>query len=257
MINKIQQVDVMDYLNNLENSSIDLVIADPPYNINIDHWDDFEEAEYWKFTHKWIDLMIDKLKIGGSFYLFNNAYNSALIISYLDKKDVKFQNSIIWNKKDGFSPTKRRYVNNQETILFYTKGKDFLDHTFNFDDIRVPYESTSRMAHAAKKGILKNGKRWFPNPNGKLCPDVWKFSSHRHKNKVDGLTVKSKHPTPKPEDLIERMVKASSNKGDLVMDLFSGTGTTAFIAKKNKRLFTGCEIDKDYIKIIEERLDTI
>lgn len=256
MMNKIFNMDVTDYLKKLDDNSVDLVVADPPYNINIDVWDSFTEEEYWTFTHEWLELMIQKIKPGGSFYLFNNAYNSAQIVSFLSKKDVKFQNWIIWYKKDGFSPTKSRFVNNQETILFYTKGKK-VDHKFNFDEIRVPYESGSRMEHAAKKGILKNGKRWFPNPKGKLCPDVWHFSSHRHKNKVNGLLIKSEHPTPKPEDLIERIVKASSEKGDLVIDLFSGTGTTAYIAKKLKRNYSGCELEKEYINIIEKRLDSI
>lgn len=249
-------MDVLDFLSQLDDNTIDLVIADPPYNVSIDVWDKFEESEYWDFTYKWLELMIKKLKPNGSFYLFNNAYNSALIVNYLKDFDVSFQNWIVWYKKDGFSPAKRKYVNNQETILFYTKGKEN-KHTFNYNDIRVPYESTSRMAHAAEKGILKNGKRWYPNPDGKLCPDVWQFSSHRHKNKVDGKLVKSIHPTPKPEDMIERMVLASSNPGDLVLDLFSGTGTTSFVAKKNGRKYLACEINSEYIEVIESRLSTL
>lgn len=246
-------MDVREFLNKLPNDYADLVIADPPYNIKIDTWDNFSDEDYWIFMHEWIDLVIEKVRPGGSIYLFNNAFNSALIVSYLKDKNVDYKNWIVWYKKDGFSPSKTKYVNNQETILYYTKkGNDQI--TFNYDDIRVPYESSKRMEHAKDKGILKNGKRWYPNSKGKLCTDVWEFSSHRHKAKVNGVPIKSDHPTPKPEDLVERMILASSRKNDIVLDLFSGTGTTAYLAKKHGRTFLGCEINSDYIQIIDQKL---
>lgn len=257
MINKVFNLDVFEYLNLVPDNSVDLVIADPPYNIGIDKWDKYSDEDYWEFTFRWLDKMISKLKDNGSFYLFNNAYNSALIVAYLHSKDVKFQNSIIWYKKDGFSPSKSKFVNNQETILFYTKGKKSNNHVFNYNNIRVPYESQSRMKHAAVKGILKNGKRWYPNPNGKLCTDVWEFSSHRHKTKINGIVTESKHPTPKPEDLIARIIEASTDSGDLVMDLFSGSGTTSYVAKKLSRNYTGCELEKSYMDLITTRLKSI
>jgi len=187
-------------------------------------------------------------------YIFNNSYNSAIILSYLKNKDIYFKNWIIWYKKDGFSPSKNKYVNNQETILFFTKSKKY---TFNADLIRVPYLSTSRIEAARKKGILKNGKRWFPNEKGKLCSDVWEIPSDRHSKKINGKVIKNIHPTPKPEKLIERMVIASSNENDLILDLFSGSGTTAYISKLNNRNFIGCEFNEKYIKIIDERLNQI
>jgi len=135
--------------------------------------------------------------------------------------------------------------------LFFTKSNEF---TFNCDEVREPYASTDRIAIAKEKGIIKNGKRWYPNPNGKLCNDVWEFTSVRLTNKKNGRTVKQEHPTPKPEGMIERMIKASSNEGDLVLDLFSGTGTTAYVSKINNRHFVGCDNDPNYIEIIKERL---
>jgi site-specific DNA-methyltransferase (adenine-specific) len=141
-------------------------------------------------------------------------------------------------------------VNAQETILFYTKGKNYV---FNPDKIRIEYESKERIEHARKKGIIKNGKRWFPNPLGKLCPDVWEYSSYRHKNKVNGKVIKTKHPTPKPEDMIERMILASSDESTLVLDLFSGTGTTSVIAHRHNLQFIGCEYDEYFCSLIESR----
>ena len=119
----------------------------------------------------------------------------------------------------------------------------------------MPYESTERIKHAQTKGILKNGKRWFPNPNGKLCPDVWHIVSERHKQKVNGKIMKSFHKTVKPTDMIERIVKASSNEDDLVLDCFVGSGTTALVCKKLKRNFIGCDNNSDYINTFQHLLE--
>jgi site-specific DNA-methyltransferase (adenine-specific) len=170
----------------------------------------------------------------------------------LRKKGFIIKNWIVWNKKDGFSPSKKKYVNNQEVILFFTKSEKY---TFNSELIRVPYESSERMLHAEKKGILKNGKRWYPNKKGKLCSDVWLFSSDRHSRKQNGKTVKLGHPTPKPEKLIERIILASSNEGNTVLDLFSGSGTTSYVAKKLNRSFLAVENNIKYFKLIKERLE--
>ena len=253
-LDTIELMDVFDFLNEVENGSVDLAIIDPPYNLNQGEWDSFKtQKEFLDFTKCYLDLVIPKLKDSGSLYIFNTALNSAYILSYLIEKGLEYKNWIIWYKKDGFNNSRKKYVNNQETILFFTKSKS--NYTFNANEIREPYSSTSRIAAASTKGILKNGKRWFPNPNGKLCSDVWEFASVRLTNKKNGKTIKQSHPTPKPEALIERMIKASSNENDLVLDLFSGTGTTAYVAKKHKRHFIGCENSRVYHEIIEERLN--
>jgi site-specific DNA-methyltransferase (adenine-specific) len=141
------------------------------------------------------------------------------------------------------SAVKTKYNNNQETILFYTMSKDYY---FDYESIRIPYVSTERMLAASKKGILKNGKRWFPNPNGKLCPDVWEIVSERHKQKENGRVKKLNHPTPKPKEMINRMIIASSKPGDIILDLFSGSGTTSLCAKALNRNYIGCELN-DYL----------
>ena len=146
---------------------------------------------------------------------------------------------------------RRRYSNGQETILFFTKGRH---HTFNYDDVREPYQSTKRIEHAKSKGILKNGKRWFPNPNGRLCGEVWHFSSARHKSKVNGKVKRMGHATPKPLDLVERIITASSNEGDLVLDCFVGTGTTALAAHNLARDFVCGDSDLDYVCMARKRL---
>ena len=119
--NLIYLADIFDFLTELGDQSIDLVIADPPYNMRKADWDTFKTEEiYFDFMFKWIDMLLPKCKLNASIYLFNNAYNSAVILNYLRQRQLKFRNWITWYKKDGFSATKRRFVNAQETILFYT-----------------------------------------------------------------------------------------------------------------------------------------
>ncbi|MCM1438480.1 MAG: site-specific DNA-methyltransferase [Roseburia sp.] len=246
--NKVYFCDVMKFLEELEDESVDLAVIDPPYNLNKGEWDKFDgEEEYFNFTFGWLTALIPKLKPASSVYMFNTPYNSAIILKFLTDKNLLFRNWITWYKKDGFSATKRRYVTTQETILFYSKSAEY---TFNYDDVRQPYDSEDRIKHAAKKGILKNGKRWFPNENGKLCNDVWEITSQRHKEKVHGKVKAAAHPTVKPYEMIERMIKASSNPGDTVLDLFSGSGMTSIVAKNLGRNFIGCENQPEYINLI-------
>ena len=220
-INKVYFSDVLDFIPRLNDSSIDLAIADPPYNLKKGQWDIFEsEQAYYNFIFDWLGLLIPKLKPTASLYLFNTAFNSAIIVNFLKDKDIQFKNWITWYK-------------------------------FNYEDIRQPYTSTTRIAHATKKGIIKDGKRWFPNENGKLCNDVWEITSQRHKQKVNGKVKALDHPTVKPYEMIERMIKASSNEGNLVLDLFSGSGMTSIVSKALNRNFIGCERDKTYIDFIE------
>lgn len=251
-INHIYHMSCLDFLSKIENLSVDLIVVDPPYNMKKADWDTFNsQDEFLKFSYTWIDMAIEKLKKDGSLYIFNTPFNSAFLCQHLVSKGLIFQNWITWDKRDGMGGAKRRYSSGQETILFFTKSRN---HTFNYDDIRVPYESEERINHAKEKGILKNGKRWFPNPNGRLCGEVWHFTSQRHKSKVNGKVVKMPHITPKPHDLIERIIKASSNPNDLVMDFFMGSGTTAIVAKKLQRNFIGCDQDVGYVNFANNLL---
>jgi len=251
-INEIYNLDCFEFLNQIDNEIVDLAIIDPPYNLNKAKWDTFKsEKDFFDFTFRWIDALIPKLKENGSLYIFNTPYNSAFILAYLVAKGLFFKNWITWDKRDGLGGAKHKYSNGQETILFFTKGEN---HTFNYDEIRLPYESTERIAHAKIKGILKAGKRWFPNPNGRLCSEVWHITSERHKNKINGKTPKMPHVTPKPLELVERIIKASSNTGDLVLDCFVGIGTTALAANKLRRNFICSDNNKTYIKLAKRNL---
>lgn len=250
--NQIYNLDCFDFLNKIEDNSIDLAVIDPPYNMSKADWDTFKSHQaFLDFTYKWIDALLPKLKQDGSLYIFNTPFNSAFIMQYLVSKRMFFQNWITWDKRDGLGASKRKYSNGQETILFFTKSDK---HIFNYNDIRVPYESTDRILHASEKGILKNGKRWFPNPKGRFCGEVWHITSERHKQKVNGKVQKMEHLTPKPFDLVERIIKASSKRGDLVLDCFVGSGTTAFVAKSLDRNFICADKDKKYVELAKKNL---
>lgn len=252
MLNKVYKKDAIAFLKGVEKKSVDLAIIDPPYNMKKAEWDTFKSQEYFlDFTYKWLDVLLPSLKRTASLYVFNTPFNSAYIMQYLVDKGLQFQNWITWDKRDGFNASTKKYTHGQETILFFTVSKNY---TFNSDDIRVPYESSDRIKAAKNKGILKDGKRWFPNPKGRLCGEVWHITSERHKNKVLGRTQKLEHLTPKPLDMIDRMVLASSNMGDLVLDCFVGSGTTAVSAKRLGRNFICADNSSEYVKIANKRL---
>lgn len=253
VVNEIYDLDCFEFLAKVDDGIVDLAVIDPPYNMKKANWDTFEsDASFFEFTYSWIDTLIPKLKPDGSIYIFNTPYNSAFILQHLVSRGLFFQNWITWDKRDGLGSARQRFSNGQETILFFTKGPL---HTFNCDEIRVPYESVQRIEHAKSKGIVKNGKRWFPNPNGRLCGEVWHFSSARHKNKVNGRVKKMGHATPKPVDLVERIIRASSNPGDLVLDCFVGTGTTAVAAKRLERKFICSDNSEEYVRMARHRIE--
>jgi len=252
-INEIYVKDCFEFLAGLEDGTADLAVIDPPYNLKKAEWDIFPSRDkFLEFTFTWIDALVPKMKENSSLYVFNTPFNCAFILPHLIGVGFDVRNWITWDKRDGFAPASRKYANGQETILFVTKGSKY---TFNHDDIRLPYESVERIAHAQKKGILKAGKRWFPNPKGKLCGEVWHFSSERHKNKLNGRTQIMPHVTPKPLDMVKRIILASSNPGDIILDCFVGIGTTAVAAKMLGRNYICCDSNKEYVSIAKQRLE--
>ena len=254
-LNKIIVSDCFDFIKETEDNCVDLALLDPPYFLNKGDWDTFSSKKvFFDFTFQWIDALLPKIKTGGSLYIFNTPYNSAFILKYLVEKGLTFQNWITWDKRDGFCHTKKKFIPSQETILFFSNGET---KVFNADEVRVEYESSERIGHAARKGILKNGKRWFPNLNGKLCGDVWHITSERHKNKVNGKVQKMGHATPKPLDMIKRIISASSKEGDIVFDCFVGSGTTALASKMLGRNFLCADNNKEFVELALNKLNDV
>lgn len=235
MSNKItvQQGDALDVLKKMDSESVDLLIADPPYNLNKDYGNKSDSQsfeEYINFTEAWTEEASRVLKPIGTMYIFMGFRFISYLYQILEQKQkLNFVNWICWyytqgiGKKKGFSPR-------HDDILMFTKTDKY---TFNLDAVRIPqkyYRSVNNMRGA--------------NPG-----DVWEFS-HVHYCQDN----RQSHPTQKPEGLIERMVLASSNPGDFIIDPFSGSGTTLRVCQQLDRNCLGIELNAEYVQMTKERL---
>jgi site-specific DNA-methyltransferase (adenine-specific) len=230
---KILMGNAIQKLQEFQDNSVDLIIADPPYNLGKDYGngsDDKTFEEYITFTKKWTKESKRILKKNGTIYVFMGFRFISYLYEILEKENsFHFINWICWHytqgigKKKGFSPR-------HDDILMFSKTSNY---TFNIDSIRVPQKYY----------------RTINNMRGANPGDVWQFS-HIHycqDNRQD-------HPTQKPEGLIERMVLASSNEGDLVVDPFSGSGTTLRVCQQLNRNSIGIELNENYVKMTKNRL---
>ncbi len=192
--------------------------------------------EYYNWSKKWIKETYRILKKDGSIYIAIGDEFAAEINIILKRTGFYFRNWIIWYYT--FGQSQRKKFNRAHThILYFTKDRERF--TFNDKNIRIP---------SARQLIYKDKRA---NPIGKIPDDIWQFS------RVCGTFKErlGKHPCQMPEDLLELIIKTSSKEGDLVLDPFGGTGTTATVAKKLKRHFITMEISKEYYNVILKRLD--
>ena len=226
--------DAAKLLDGLEKNSVDLIIADPPYNLGKDYGnntDTREKQEYLDFTKDWLKKAVEVLKPNGTIYVFMGVrFISYLYMIMEDELGLHFNSWIVWHYTQGIGKI-RGFSPRHDDILHFTKSsKGF---TFNVDDVKIPqkfYRERNNMRGA--------------NPG-----NVWKFSHVHYSN-----PNRQVHPTQKPEGLIERMVLASSNRGELVLDPFSGSGTTQRVCQQLKRNCIGFEQNPDYVTMTNERL---
>ena len=225
--------DVLEEIKNVDDESIDLIVTDPPYNLNKDYGstkDNLAHDEYLEFTRAWVNEAYRVLKKDGSLYVFMGVrYISYLYIILEKELGMNFNSWITWYYTQGIGKTKG-FSPRHDDILMFTKSDKF---TFNLDNVRVPqkyYRSVNNMRGA--------------NPG-----NVWELSHVHYCNEN-----RKKHPTQKPEALFERMILASSNEGDTVMDCFLGSGTAARVSQQLNRNFIGIEINEEYMNIAKERL---
>lgn len=247
-LNRIYIDDCIKFMQQMDPESVDLIIADPPYNLKknfgnkSDHWGDVESWLEW--SKKWIDESTRILKPSGSIFVYGIHHYLCYIQCYLYEKDLKYRRQIIWYYENGFSGYKTLSAF-YEPILWFSKSDDFTYH-----EIREPYKSQKRL----KNKITKNGKVWQPNPKGRLAGDVWNFptlAGNRFKNE------KTTHPTQKPLALCDRLVRHFSNEGDLVYIPFVGSGSECVSCQANNRNFLGTEINPEYVGIANKRLSEI
>ena len=248
---KIINNDRMKLLKNLKNNSVQLIITSPPYNIG----KSYEKKEtldvYLNEQEKTLKECYRILKKKGSLCWQVGSYFEKTELFPLDiyiyeickKLGFRLRNRIIWHFEHGLHSNKK-FSGRYETILWFTKSNNYY---FNFDKIRVPQKYPGKVGYTGK-----NKGKYTGNKKGKNPSDVWIFpnvkSNHREK------TI---HPCQFPIELAERLILSMSKTNDLVVDPYSGVGTTLVAALKNKRKTAGSEILKKYVNITKKRISLL
>lgn len=228
--------EAVEELRKLPDKSINLIVTDPPYNLNKNYGtnqDNLAFDEYLEFSKQWLKEAYRVLTDNGSLYVFMGMKYISYIYSILEQEIGMYFNSwITWFYTQGIGKTKGFSPRHDDILLFTKHPTKFV---FNLDDIRIPqkfYRSVNNMRGA--------------NPG-----NVWEFSHMHYCNKN-----RQKHPTQKPEALYERMILASSNKGDTVLDPFLGSGTLLRVCQQTGRNGIGIDNNPEYIKMTNERLSS-
>ena len=248
---KLINDDRMKLLKNLKNNSVQLIVTSPPYNIG----KSYEKKEsldiYLNEQEKTLKECYRILKKKGSLCWQVGSYFEKTELFPLDiyiyeickKLGFKMRNRIIWHFEHGLHSNKK-FSGRYETILWFTKSNNYY---FNFDKIRVPQKYPGKVGYTGK-----NKGKYTGNKKGKNPSDVWIFpnvkSNHREK------TI---HPCQFPIELAERLILSMSKTNDLVVDPYSGVGTTLVAALKNKRKTAGSEILKKYVNITKKRISLL
>ncbi len=242
------------WLKSLANETVDLVFADPPYNIKKADWDNFEShQQYLDWSIQWIGQSARVLKSNGSLYICGFSE----ILADLKSPAMEFFKScrwIVWHYKNKAN-LGNDWGRSHESILHLRKNKDFC---FNIDDIRIPYsEHTLKypehpQAETSQYGNGKNNHTWHPNSEGAKPKDVLEIPTT-----CNGMHEKTPHPTQKPEEFLRKIVLASSKADDLILDPFSGSGTTAVVAEQLKRRWIVCDISKEYNDWAIQRIELV
>ena len=216
----------------------DLVFADPPFNIGY-KYDCYEDRkaydDYYQWTARWMGACCGFLKPTGSFWIAIGDEYAAEVRVIARKLGLNLRNWVIWHYTFGQN-TKAKFARSHAHLFYFTK--DARRFTFNDREVRIP--SARQTTYADRRD----------NPLGKIPDDVWSFS------RVCG-TFKERvqwHPCQMPEKLLERIVRVSSNPGDLVADPFSGSGTTAAVAAKLGRHYFGTDISEAYVREAAKRI---
>jgi site-specific DNA-methyltransferase (adenine-specific) len=247
--------DSVNWLKTLEKESVDLVFADPPYNIKKAEWDTFESQEaYINWSLSWIKQAARILKNTGSLYICGFSE----ILADLKHPSSKYFEScrwLIWNYRNKAN-LGNDWGRSHESILHLRKTKEF---TLRVDDVRIPYSNHTLkypVHPQATTSNFGNGKKreehWTPNPLGAKPKDVIEIPTT-----CNGMGEKTPHPTQKPEELLRRLLLAASDEGQIVLDPFSGSGTTVVAAEQLGRKWLGCEMNPQYNGWAIERLENV
>jgi site-specific DNA-methyltransferase (adenine-specific) len=225
--------DALEILKKLDSKSINLIFVDPPYNLSGANyltcksgkmvkcdkgsWDQIDDIH--NFNRLWIEECIRVLKDDGTIWISGTLHNHPSIGVILKQLNLWIINDIVWFKPNASSLLqKNRFAPSTELIWLASKSKQYY---FNYE-IAVKLN------------------------NGKQMRNLWEIPAEKHK---------TKHPTEKPERLLERIILIGSNEGDIILDPFMGSGTTGVVSKRLNRNFIGIEVDNEYFKIAETRIE--
>ncbi|RIY35862.1 adenine-specific DNA-methyltransferase [Psittacicella gerlachiana] len=244
-LSKIYFADCLEALKQIEDKSVDLIFADPPYNIGKrfskfhDCWE--TEHEYLEWCYQWLELCINKLKDHGSLYVMASTQAMPYIDIWLRER-MTILSRIIWHYDSSGLQARKYYGSLYEPILFAVKNPK--SYTFNAQDIEVEAKTGSQ-----RKLIDYRKKTPTPYKSTKVLGNTWYFPRVRYR-----MAEYENHPSQKPEALLERIIKASSNQGDLVLDPFGGTFSTSAVAQRLGRRSISIEFQEEYIQIGLRRL---
>ncbi len=247
-LNSIVIGDTFKALQKIDEQSVDLLIVDPPYNMRKTfHGNGFnkmQDQEYQKYTEEWIEAVLPKLKDTASIYVCCD-WESSLVIGNVLKRYFILRNRITWQREKGRG-AKTNYKNGMEDIFFATVSDKY---TFNLKSIM---QRRKVLAPYKENGKPKD---WVETKDGKFrdtCPsNFWDDISVPYWSMAENTA----HPTQKPEKLIAKLILASSNEGDVVLDPFAGSGTTGVVAKKLGRKYICLEQNPLYCAWGQYRLD--
>ncbi len=244
-LNKITQGDCLELFKNIPDNSVDMTFADPPFNLHkqyTSYKDNLEFQEYLNWCEKWIAEMVRVTKPTGSIFLHNIPKWLTFYATYLNKF-AHFKHWISWDAPT--APMGKSLQPAHYGILFYTKEAKGA----KIYELRHPHKRDRKQGYLWKD---YGGKKDSLHPFGPLVSDIW-TDIHRIKHN----SKRDPHPCQLPLHLMDRLILMITDENDIVLDPFSGTGTTAISAKRLGRQYVGFELDKKYVEISQQKLDLI
>jgi DNA modification methylase len=260
LLDTVYHQDCIEGMRSLPDQSVDLIIADPPYNLSkgnnwswdrsvklpgfggnwnkvMEKWDDMSFEDYWAFTATWLTEAKRVLKPTGSIWVCGTYHNMGIINVIFQLLGIEIINEIIWYKRNAFpNLSGRRFTASHEVILWgHVSGKK-RKYYFNYEEMKNSL---------FPEDVMKK--------EGKQMRTVWNIPNNKTREEIKF----GKHPTQKPLALMNRMMKASSKTGDICLVPFAGAGSECVSAKILGRRFIGFEIDPKYVDIIKKRLENI
>jgi len=259
-INEIININCLEGMKLLPKNSVDLIIADPPYNLSkggkwkwdnsvvlegmggnwnkvMEDWDDMSLSDYFQFTRQWLSDAQRILKPTGSMWIFGTYHNIGIINVSCQLIDVEIINEVVWYKRNAFpNLSGRRLTASHETILWCNKGGKKREYYFDYD--------------YSKSGIFESD---LLKVDGKQMRTVWDIPNNKEKSEL----VHGKHPTQKPLKILKRMVQLASKEGDVVLTPFAGSGSECVAAKMTGRNYIGFEVNDEYCQLAEARLSAV